>query len=517
MVCDLRTAPVFPVLLNGQVTPVALWELLMNAHEITDLAVAIPPAAAGMLRVLYIITARITGLDKVSLSDGDKATMVDQWAAKRREVLSSRKFDPKKVDKYLSADGNQWNLFDEVRPWMQDPRLAVEAERKPANVLDLTRPGDNTPIWWRHTHTGNAPEIPVAEALQWLLVHHCYGSGGAGGIRRVNGTGDQYMSAGPLRSTVSFYPLGTNLFDTLVAGVPSPSTVEDPTAPDAAPWETDAQHDPLSNPPAATWPAGLLVGQSRHALLLVPNTTSTAVVGGYLTWGWKPKHPVVADPYTIQDRRTDGTWIPRAASADRAVWRDVDALLAERATHQRPTVLTGTLTLPDQLQDLLRVRVIGFDQDRKATNEAWITATTPPVIRYLDEHDPQRAAGAEALHQAAEDIAGVMRTALRTAYRALGTGNAGRDKNKAVPWIAPAEHHYWPHAEQLFWQRLRGGVFDEPYRAFLTIALDAVEAATQHEEHHPAVAREITNAVRFLRNFAAKKNPRPPKEKPSGQ
>lgn len=509
--CDLRTAPLFPVRDSvGQVNPVGLRELLVHAHDYADLAVAVPPAMAGMLRVLYTITARITGLDT--------ATTADDWADRRRQVLKSGHLDPGDVDGYLDRHDGRWDLFHPARPWLQDPRLAEQAEAKSANALDPTRPGDNSPIWWRHTHRHRAPAIPVAQALQWLLLHHYYGSGGAGGVRRVNGTGDQYMSAGPLRSTVSFYPLGPSLFHTLVAGLPAPATVPNPTGVDVAPWEADQLHDPLSNPPAATWPAGLLVGQSRHALLLIPTATGDAVAGCYLTWAWKPRHPPLADPYTIQDRRADSEWMPRAAAVDRAVWRDVDALLVEHPNHQRPAILTGTLTLPDTVQDSLRVRAVGFDQDRKATNTAWITATTPPVLRYMDEHDPTRAAGAAALHQAAEDTAEELRKRLRTAYRALATGKAPtrRSPTREVPWLAPAERHYWPHAETLFWQRLRDADFTEPYRAYLRVALDALDTATRHDAHQPAVARELAKATRALHAFAAAKNPRPKENTTNG-
>jgi CRISPR system Cascade subunit CasA len=498
--CDLRSAALFPAHDpdHGVVT-LGLRDLLLRAHLLTGLAVTVPPAAAGMMRVLYLIAARVTALDT--------HTTADDWTAHRRQVLHTGRFDPDTVDAYLSKHDGRWDLFDPQWPWLQDPRLAEQADLKSANVLDPTRPGDNSPIWWQHTHAGNAPAIPVAHALQWLLVHHYYGSGGTGGSRRVGTTSSQHMSAGPLRAGITFAPLGTTLFDTLIAGIPSPATVPDHHGVDEAPWESTQRYDPLGVPPEVTWPAGLLTGRSRHALLLVGDDTGQHVTGCYLTWAWKIKHPPHEDPYTIHDRGNNGTWFPRAADATRAVWRDVDTLLANRADHHRPAVLTSALSLPDAMQPTLRIQAHGFDQDRKATNTAWFTAATPPLLSHMDEHDPVAAAGAEALHGAAEDIAGVLRAALRTAYRSLGTGSAGRS-DKDVPWIAPAESHYWAAAEILFWDRIRLAGFDEPHRVFLTIALDAVDAATRHVAHQPAVAREVHHAMRYLRNFAAKKNPR---------
>ncbi len=500
--CDLRTAPLFSVLDPHEgVRWVGLRELFACAHDLTDLSVTVPPAAAAVLRVLYTIAARVTGLDA--------ATTAAEWAARRRDVIKVGRFDERQIDDYFARHDDRWDLFDQTWPWLQDPRLASEAELKSANVLDPTRPGDNSPIWWRHTHDGHAPAIPVAEALQWLMIHHFYGSGGTGGSRTVGATSSQHMSAGPLRATLTFSPLGTNLFETIIAGLPSPSSVPDHQGDDSAPWEAATRHDPLTLPPRVTWPAELLVGRSRHALLLVPDDPGTAVTGCYLTWAWKQRHAPIEDPYMIQNRRADGDWQPRTADATRAVWRDVDALLADRADHQRPAILTAALSLPDRLQDTLRVRAHGFDQDRRAVNTAWFTATTPPLLTYMTEHEPERANGATALHEAAEDIAGVMRSSLRTAYRSLGTGESPKKRSADdVPWIAPAENFYWPAAETLFWTSLEASAFDEPHRAYARLAVGAVNAATRHVGHQPAVAREVAGVIRYLYNFAAKKNPR---------
>ena len=506
---DLRDAAVFPVAhpSNG-VEWVGLRDLLLRAHEFTDLAVTIPPAEVGMLRVLYTVAARITGLDQVPR--GAPST-VGVWNAKRVEVLRAGRFSEERVHEYLDRYAGRWDLFDRERPWWQDPRLAAEADQKSVNVLDPTRPGDNSPVWWRHTHAGHAPVIPVAEALQWLLVHHYFGSGGTGGTRRVGTIASQHMSAGPLRAALVFSRLGRSLFETLVTGIPSPSTVDDPWRNDQAPWESTELNNPLTTPPEASWPAGVLTGRSRHALLLVPDDAHKHVVGCYLTWGWKPRHIPHPDPYTILDRGHDGEWRPRHASTSRALWRDVDALLGARVDAKRPEVLTSALFLPDVLRDGQRARAHGFDQDTKTINRGWFTAITPPLLAWMREHDQERAEGARDLHEAAEDVAAVMTSALRTAYRNLGTGTSGRDdRSKGIPWVASAAEAYWPAAGTLFWQAIDKAEFDEPYRRYTRLALNAVAEATQPQAHLPAVAREISKAVRYLHNFANKKTPRPP-------
>lgn len=309
MTCDLRDEPVIRVLRHrvGHDAPqhapaapvvdhdgvvedmVGFRDVLLHAHEIIDLAVPIPAAAAYLLLVLYTLTARVTGLDQ--------ATHQREFEQRRTTVARAGRLDPDALRAYLDADNQagRWELFDQAWPWLQDPRLVEQAERKNINAIVATRPGQHSPIWWQHTWDERAPALEAEGALYWLLAQHGYGSGGTGGVRRINGTGDQHMSAGPLRGTISFYPLGCNLFQTLVAGIPAPATATG-TGTDLAPWETTELPDPLSQPPIATWPAGLLLGQSRHAILLVPDSAGRCAEHCYFTWAYKKRHPPYADP-----------------------------------------------------------------------------------------------------------------------------------------------------------------------------------------------------------------------------
>jgi CRISPR system Cascade subunit CasA len=89
--CDLRTERLFPVvLLDGKTSHMGLRELLLNAHQVRDLAVMLPPAFSGMLRVLYTIAARVTGLDQAT-SDGE-------WHRQRLLHLDKHEFDANAVN-----------------------------------------------------------------------------------------------------------------------------------------------------------------------------------------------------------------------------------------------------------------------------------------------------------------------------------------------------------------------------------------------------------------------------------
>jgi CRISPR system Cascade subunit CasA len=523
MTCDLRTEPVIRVLRHRSdhnatdhdvadrvvvddseivESLVGFRDVLLHAHEIIDLAVPIPAAAAYLLRVLYTLSARVTGLDQ--------AVNQREFEQLRATLAKAGRFDSDAIQDYLDADNQagRWELFDSAWPWLQDPRLVDQAERKNINAVVATRPGQNSPIWWQHTWDERAPALDPEQALYWLLAQHGYGSGGAGGVRRINGTGDQYMSAGPLRGTISFYPLGRTLFETLLAGIPAPATAIN-TGEDLAPWEAHELPDPLSQPPGPTWPAGLLLGQSRHAILFISDSAGRCAEHCYFTWAYKKRHAPLADPYTIQVRNALGEMKPRMADANRAIWRDVDALLMDTEGHHRPPVVGNVITLPLGWQDALRFRVHGWDQDRKATDRMMFTATTPPLLPWMVENDPAAAECAGVLHRAAEDMAEALRSALRSAYRSLGTGSPGKSHGKDVPWIPVASRYYWPRAEYLFWRLLGQRTPDNSHREFLAIAQDAVDAATKPTAHHLPVAREVARAHTALRRYASRANTTP--------
>lgn len=491
---DLRDCPWVPVFSeDGDVRELSLRQVLHQAQTIRDLAVSVPPAASALLRVLYTVTARVTGLD-------DPQADRSAWERRRNTVLQAGSLDHAAVDHYLDdRTGDRWDVFDPQRPWLQDPRLATQASPVGINRLDPTRPRDRSPVWFRHTHVGHAPSIPAPQAVQWLLVQHFYGPGGGGGARTIGDFSDHYLTSGPLRGVLTHYPLGRTLFETLVTGIPPCPAVE--PGEDRAPWECDEFPDPLGPAPAATWPAGVLVGRARHATLLHADADGD-VIDCRLTWAFKKSHTPVCDPYTIQQRSKTGEWRARDAKAGVGVWRQMDAWVADTAEHQRPSILAAAMTLPGPVRDALRVRVHGVDQDRQATDRQWFTDTSPEILRWFDDMNPPAARGITALREAADDVANTLRYALNGAYRSL-TNSAARPERAAAdaPWTGQAVRQYWHNAESLFWRRMQTEDFTEPYRACAHVALDAVEATTRTKQHHPPVAREIARACHRLRRY----------------
>lgn len=120
---------------------VGLRELFLDAHTIDDLAIPIAPSASGLLRIAAAITARITGLDNPTLS-------ADQWNTQRWDLLSSPDgLNPAAVNAYFDNKAHYFEVFDPVRPWLQDPLLASQCKspRASTNSSSAAPPATTSP------------------------------------------------------------------------------------------------------------------------------------------------------------------------------------------------------------------------------------------------------------------------------------------------------------------------------------------------------------------------------------
>ncbi|MFE2601024.1 type I-E CRISPR-associated protein Cse1/CasA [Streptomyces sp. NPDC059396] len=467
--------------------------LILDAHTIEDLAVAAAPAASAILRIATVLVARITGLDDPELN-------ADAWNERRNELLCrANGFDATAVNTYFKK--YSFDVFDPLRPWMQDPRLREQcAKPSGINTLVFGRPAGNNLAWLSPHHDQAAMPLPTGEALQHLLIHHYYGASGGCTPRTVGTFKCPRAAAGPLRGIVSFHPLGRTLYETLLAGVPK-CTADEQSAPDYCPWEEPQLPDPQAPLRPATWPGRRLTGLNRHAVLLVPGDDASTVSNAYLTWSTQQPRLAATDPYLVVRTGTGRPPAaqPRRADADRAWWRELDSLLLapdERRATRRPEVFDTLNDLPPHVRKSLRVRVHGFDQDAKTIQRRWYTAITPPLLAWSQEHDPARANRIAECCTAAED------TAFRLAFL---TNQAWKETNHAAPsrktpsWTATACGLYWQQAEAAFWHLLDTDT-DAPARStFATTAARALHAATASARfRHRAAARAIAAAVDAL-------------------
>lgn len=460
---------------------VGLRELLLRSQDIAALTVADPPALSALLRILYALTARVTGLDEARPGD---------WAARRVKVCDDGRLPRAEIDDYTARYRSRFFLYDPEggRPWMQDARLAeqCDADRTAGvNKLIVTRPAGNTHAWFRHGSDAR-PDLPTAaEAVLNLLVWHYYGPSGRCSAREVNGVKTASSTAGPLRTALSYHPEGDSLFETLLAGLVQPrQTVrrED----DQCPWEWERLPDPDGQPRVPGGPCARLTACSQHALLLVPDDDDPQLVrDAYITWAYRKGRIPRDDDYLIWQISQQGNRYPRPADSRRALWRDLDALLLKEppgvAQPRRPAVFEYA----GEVSEELRVRALGFEQEGQAKDIQFVDAATPPVLGLAERDMPTTAPAVGRLRQIGELYGRRLDRAVRRAW-AEYTGDA---KTKGGPWAADAAARYWPAAEDEFWKRFRdlatsghgpAPAFDasEARTAFLRLALQAYEVVT---------------------------------------
>lgn len=495
---DLITEPWLPVQEGQGRAVVGLRDLFLRAQEFDDLVVPVPPAASGLWRILCAITARITGLDNQD-QDGDRPDQKGPlsavpsrapWGDRQGHVLGQGCFDPKRIMDYFDRYGDAFDLFHPQRPWLQDPRLAVQCPKSSGvNKLIFGRPAGNTQVWFGH-HTDLDPvPIEAAEAAWHLVAQLYYGASGRCISRDVGGQKFANSYAGPLRSSMSYHPLGRNLFESLVLGVPAEHTANN--RPDLCVWERPNLPDPLGAPEPLTWPGGLLTGGFQHAVLLVADAQGAAVTDAYLTWARRASPVAVPDPYVIRKLSKQGNWYSVKADGARALWRDVPALLCDLTEEsRRPRILLSAGEFDDGGQ---RVRAFGFDQDGQAKDRQWFTSVTPPILRWMWENDPETATEAITVVKAAEDVGDLLAYLMKVAWQ-----ESTNTADKTGPWHERAQSFYWSRAEEKFWTHLHDRTWATAKKSYRQLGHAAIDQATDSEAHLPRYAAAIDKAHRRL-------------------
>ncbi|MEV4390576.1 type I-E CRISPR-associated protein Cse1/CasA [Nonomuraea sp. NPDC049607] len=496
-----------PVRKEEKQRKVGLRELFSAAHELTDIEASPPPAAAGLWRVLTVIAARITGLDDMTCGS-------DRWNERQADVLAEGRFDPEKVDDYFNRYADRFDLFDSSRPWLQDPRLRDQCKTSSGvNKLVMSRPAGNNQVWFDHSTVLNPPPLPTDEAIFHLLTQLYYGPSGQCTPRTVGTLSGGNSKAGPLRRTVSFHPVGTNVFESLVAGIP-PAHHYATGGLDQAPWEADELPDPTGMAPRPSGVGGVLTGRFQHAVLLQGSPDGAYVTDAWITWAWRDQEFPAEDPYLIYQQSKEGAFYARHADGTRALWRDFDALIMEDTgdNHaRRPMVLAAVEDLRLFLLPSLRARAFGFDQDGQTRDKEWTVSITPALLTLANEDGAP--AAISAMRQAAEKLESQLRYALRQVWIAIndpsnGSGKPQRKDISEGPWPAEGSFRYWPRAERLFWARVRTRDFDGAAEQFLRLALTVYDEVTDQAAVLPRARRAVELKRGLIRNALRRKEQR---------
>ncbi|PRW64770.1 type I-E CRISPR-associated protein Cse1/CasA [Actinopolyspora mortivallis] len=442
----------------------SLRELFVYASTIADVEVSPPPALAGFLRVLYVIAARVSGLDTVKDDDED-LTPFEEWEDRKADLLEYGRFDIDTVERYFRTYEGRFKLFansaaEDPVPFLQDPRLLEqcrsskgEATSSGVNKLVLARASGQGFVWQSHTRDAAPEPVPAPEAVFSLLTWLYFGAPGRCTPRQVGDLNEAHTKGGPLRGTVSYHPKGENLFETLVLGVPFLPCSEG----DAAAWEEELPNQ-LGVPPKAEGIGRVLAGRFHHAVLLSPSAQRDSVTDARITWARKHPHGPVTDPFLVHHVGKNTELFPSPADADRAVWRDLEGLLTDTPKSKRPQVLNNLDALVAEREWPIRITALGFDQDRsQAKDRQYFAGTTPVLLRPWRSLanpaiDPEPWERLRRSLEKAETTGSTLRTALSRAWWELSnTSSNHRLRDNGVEWLHTGMARYWSQAEELFW------------------------------------------------------------------
>lgn len=495
---NVATDPWLPVTLtDGTTKIVSLRDALVRAHEIADLAAVSPPARAGLYRILTVLTYRVTGLDDASDSD-------DPWPRQRAAALSKGRFDEAAIDTYFAQWGHRFDLFDTERPFLQDPALATECPAGPAGLTTILweRPsGANAHTLFSPYHEANPGTASILAAVEALLAAVYYGPSGRCQTRAHGGGkgSANFLSIGPLRSRVSYHPLGPTLFVTLMAHLLAPTGIDLPNPDriaDVPEWEWETLPPTSGAKPRPVGPLSLLAGNNGHAMLLVPGDDGRSVVNGYFSWRYATKAEEVTgfDPY-LSYRTDKGKTITRQADAEREMWRDVAGILAGTASapdpseYQPPTVATAMTTLPLNVLISIRMSALGYVQHAfQPTNDDWYASVGPARVLsgLCDRPDSDAAAYRTAVPEWVEIADAEAKTLSRALYFAYTQAyNVDGKSDRAKAWQNEARPAFWAAAHTEF-------------RAALTAHPDGESFAAAVPAAKPLLRRIVIDLYRDL-------------------
>ncbi|MFF5408474.1 type I-E CRISPR-associated protein Cse1/CasA [Streptomyces misionensis] len=496
---DIEVDPWVPVTMtDGSRAVYGLRGLLADAHRIESLAVGAPPAECALLRVLYALGLRVSGLDEMSGSD-------------RYELLMQGRFDPGLVDEYFTQYAGRFALFDPMRPWMQDPRLPSQMDtvvksgprvgqldRRTSGIgkLVASRASASSSAWFGAFHDGAPVPVPAADAVLHLLTWLWWGQGGPQGPARTTaGHSGQHAAVGPLRGLVSYHPTGRTLYEAIVLGVPD-TELADPGG-DVAPWEADELPDPDGPLPGVAGPVSLLTGRAQHALLLVPDEDRRAAEDVYVAWAWPSALPPVMDPYLNWLEGAKGQQYAQRAKVGRALFRDVDGLLLPRppgSARRGPLIMDAIHDAPAEVLDHVGVAAYGFEQDRERAGgeRGWYKAVTPAVLRLLRDEEAANAGRLATVRERAERCADRLVWAVDSVWQETAV-SAGGERAERSPLGMRALAAYWPLAESAFWHVLEQQAWDEAMAVYGRLAVGVYDQLTQEitDGHEPRTVRAV--------------------------
>ena len=347
---NLCYEPWIPVLYtSGKVQTVSLKQLFEDGGTIRKIHANDATTDVAILGMVTVVLFRAILADSAEYRELHNSPK--SW------IQSVRSGDPERLKfifDYLEKYKNRFDLFDTERPFMQVADLHTsKGEVKPVSRLVLDSESEYFSMRAEQTLTS----LSYAEAARYLVTVQAYDysgiKSGAVGDPRAKGGKGYPLGVGWYGTTGKIIVHGENLIETLlycidyeqllnverVKGKKRPLALKDKPVwerelPDTAAPRAYTGGDPTKykdEPTPATGMCEILTWQSRRVRLFPENGRVTGVlVSNGDKWFDRNTYtdPLTAYRYSKnQSTQTRPVWMPKVHSAERTLWRGVDALL----------------------------------------------------------------------------------------------------------------------------------------------------------------------------------------------
>jgi len=459
-VFNLVHEPWIPCVYEGETLTkeVSLRQALCDAHNVAEIVDSSPLVTASLHRLLLAVLHRVFGPGSL-----------EEWGA----LYRSGRFDAAAIDRYLEAWKHRFNLFDEVAPFYQTPKLPEHRVTSIARLGHEFASGNNTTLF-DHSLDHVPKPIPYAVAARLLVAHQAFAVGGT-----ISGPskGPESAEGSDLVKAAVVLVRGRSLFETLMLnlvvydGAAGRPFAFEPGA-DRAAWERDEPTTFTRRKPDGylDW----LTWQNRRIQLLPEAGSKTVrhvvVMGGYQLF--KELDPskyetMVAYGPEQDDTKKAGHRKPIGFKPGRVLWRDTKAFLLGQ---QRDTVTARPPQVIAFGRDLRQARIIpqearfvlaafGLSTD-KGKVFLWRREELPLPADYLE--DPELVADLSVAIGLAEEAGTVVRASTRDLARTvLSSLNGSVDPKRLDDLVAAfgTDVAYWPR-------------LDVPFRRFMAALPD---------------------------------------------
>lgn len=419
--------PCIPLQGDGMPKLFSLRETLTKAHELREIYSDSPLTIAALHRLLLAVLHDVFGPKDI-----------DVW----KKLWKGSKWDQNALDAYFQSVYDRFYLFHEQWPFYQVAIIPLNAAKDSLPVAALSTEiasGNNTSLFDHHFDQ-TAETINLNEATQRLVTYQTFAIGF--GISHNAGSQTMRFTDSPAVRGAMILVKGTNLFQTFLLNMrayPSlySSRLPDNPTLDKPAWKKAPNEIFAGNRKLPDGYLDFLTWQSRQ-VSLIPSETTNGVFVSHVRriQGREMDKENVRDPLKSYRLDKQGKLSVRGFSAERALWRDSEALLNIKSADAR--------TLPENLQILtglvdsnfidptlsLNFQALGLAtaEGKAASVSLWRSEHLPMPLNYL---------------KASESIS-ELRKALGMAENVARTLSLAADwlcwlwvKEKAPDWASP--------------------------------------------------------------------------------